>query len=99
MFSETHGNRPNVPNIAVMVYDGESDNPAEVVNQARLLRDADVTVLALAIGEWVRMEHIQAIASHPKIRNVLKISSHNAIFTATDVLLSAVCNSKSTIFK
>ena len=99
-FSAAHARRgvsgDDVTRVALIVTDGESDNEAETMAEAVLLRDAGVSVLAMGVGGWVRRAELEGMASHPKQRNVFTVDRYEALFQIADPLMETVCDGEST---
>ncbi|KAL3856013.1 hypothetical protein ACJMK2_015210, partial [Sinanodonta woodiana] len=64
-FSEVNGDRSDIPNIAILLTDGESSNMASTVKEAQLTREAGVTIFAIGIGDKIIKEELEQIASSP----------------------------------
>ena len=63
MFTPEAGDRPGVPNIGIVVTDGESNRDAELtIPEATKAQDAGIILFAVAIGDevgyrkWIRWE-------------------------------------------
>jgi uncharacterized protein YegL len=54
--------RSGVPHIAIVITDGESEDPAKTAQQARLCRDAGITMFAVGVGNAEESE-LRKIAS------------------------------------
>ncbi|KAK3581965.1 hypothetical protein CHS0354_023436 [Potamilus streckersoni] len=65
-FNEKNGDRPDVPNIAIVLTDGESSNKASTVHEADLTRKAGTAIFAIGIGNMVNKVELEEIASLPK---------------------------------
>lgn len=53
MFRQENGDRRNVPNIAVVLTDGRSNNPDETWQQALELRKSGSKIFVVGIGQGV----------------------------------------------
>ncbi|CAB3978244.1 Hypothetical predicted protein [Paramuricea clavata] len=49
-FTETNGDRPDVPDIVVVLTDGQSRNPQRTIDQAKRLKDKGVRIIAIGAG-------------------------------------------------
>ncbi|KAL3856129.1 hypothetical protein ACJMK2_015322 [Sinanodonta woodiana] len=64
-FSAVNGDRSDIPNIAILLTDGESSNMASTVKEAKLTREAGVTIFGIGIGDKINKEELEQIASSP----------------------------------
>ncbi|KAL3856131.1 hypothetical protein ACJMK2_015324, partial [Sinanodonta woodiana] len=65
-FTERSGDRSDVPNIAILLTDGESTLMADTVNEANLNKETGLSMFAVGIGHNVIQEELTLIASAPK---------------------------------
>jgi len=78
-FISGRGDRPSVPNVVVVITDGESNMidgrlniqtaPAITVETATELQQSGVNIIAIGIGDTVNYREIRGIASPPKVAN------------------------------
>ena len=61
-FTTAAGDRPGVPNVAIVLTDGKSQYPTETSTAAAALQ-ASTTVIGIGIGTKVSVDEIRAIAS------------------------------------
>jgi len=94
MFTATHGRRADVDGVLIVITDGGSDDPRATINEARKTRDAGIDVLAMGIGDSVRLYELEGMASHPKTRNVFKADGYQFLFQATDMMRSTLCDGR-----
>ncbi|KAM9851920.1 collagen alpha-6(VI) chain-like [Aulostomus maculatus] len=89
-FSEDAGSRANqrVPQIAVILSDGDSTDDVTVPAQG--LRQRGVIVLAIAVGKANRQQ-LESIANRPPERFLFSIDSYQALQKLTSGLLQTVC--------
>ena len=92
MFSASHGRREGVDSVLVVVTDGGSDDPTATIDEARKTRNAGIDILAMGIGDSVRVYELEGMASHPKTRNVFRVEGYQFLFQATDVMRSTMCD-------
>ena len=64
------GNRPGVPDIAIVVTDGKSSSSSATAAEAKKLRDAGVTVLAIGVGRGISKPELNSIATDPDSTHV-----------------------------
>lgn len=93
VFTSGRGDRSNSPNIAVVVTDGASNDPAATLREAALARAQGITLLAVGVGPWVDPLELSAIASQPTDRNVFYSTQFSSLDSITDSLVQAMCNS------
>ncbi|XP_064602245.1 collagen alpha-6(VI) chain-like [Liolophura sinensis] len=63
-FTSEHGDRPGIPNIAILITDGRSTHPDRTATEQALLKAAGVRVFAIGIG-WTDENELRLIASDP----------------------------------
>ena len=71
MFTRANGDRPGVPNFAVVITDGRSDNKTATVIEAERLRAGGVVVVVVGVGDDVDLTELSLIASSPTSSTVL----------------------------
>lgn len=89
-FTEEAGSRANqrVPQIAVIITDGDSRDEVQV--PAQDLRKHGVIVFAIGVGQ-ANMDELESIANRPSERFLFSIDSYQALQRLTEGLLQTVC--------
>ncbi|XP_060600216.1 uncharacterized protein LOC132753729 isoform X4 [Ruditapes philippinarum] len=90
-FSAAHGDRPNVPNVAIVVTDGKSSSATATAAEAKKLRDAGVTVLAIGVGSGVSKAELNAIATDPDSTHVFAADNFDALKSLKALLSTKAC--------
>ncbi|WAR12942.1 CO6A6-like protein, partial [Mya arenaria] len=90
-FSAAHGDRANVPNIAIVVTDGQSNNPTLTAAEAKAARDAGITILAIGVGHGVERSELNEIASDPDSTHVFTADSFSALSSLNALLSTKAC--------
>ncbi|XP_052786251.1 cartilage matrix protein-like [Mya arenaria] len=90
-FSAAHGDRANVPNIAIVVTDGQSNNPTLTAAEAKAARDAGITILAIGVGHGVVRSELNEIASDPDSTHVFTADSFSALSSLNALLSTKAC--------
>lgn len=86
MFTEANGDRPNVPNIAIVVTDGESTyDKVLTIPEADKARQKNIIMIAIGIGSKTSQIELQGIANKPSSKFV-----HNADFDTLDSIRRTV---------
>ena len=95
MFSSSHDRRPNVMNVAVVITDGESNNPRETFREAMAMKKKGIVSVSVGIGNWLSEYELEAIASYPYESYRIRLRNSDG-FTKTfrEQLRNMVCNSK-----
>ena len=97
MFTSDNGDRDGVPNLAVMVTDGNSNIQAEMTFlEASKAKLAGVEVYVVWLGTGKRgnaMEEVTGIASRPTDQHIELLSDASNIPQVTDELLNNLCQS------
>ena len=91
-FTANSGHRANVPKVAIVVTDGQSNNKALTAAEAQKARDAGITVLAIGVGSGVDDAELNAIASDPDSQNVFKASTFDALTGLQGFVAAKACD-------
>ncbi len=79
-FNVANGDRPNVPNLAVIVTDGQpfpQNRRTPALDEGRLLKDSGVTTILIGITDNIDVEFLRDLSSRPQLEG-------QNYFTATD---------------
>ena len=79
-FNINNGDRPNVPNLAVIVTDGQpfpQNRRTPALDEGRLLKDSGVTTILIGITDNIDVEFLRELSSRPQLEG-------QNFFTATD---------------
>ncbi|XP_012938709.1 uncharacterized protein LOC101849054 [Aplysia californica] len=63
VLSPSHGARPNVTKLVIVITDGESTNPDQTHSEAARLKATGAQVLAIGVGDHTRRSELEDIAS------------------------------------
>ncbi|XP_059167600.1 collagen alpha-1(XII) chain-like [Physella acuta] len=88
MFRHKAGARKNSTKLAIVITDGESDNPTLTAAAAEKLKAKDIDIIAVGIDNAEESE-LLAIASDPK--NVFLANSFDALKQIADQVISRAC--------
>ena len=73
-YTSTNGGRPlsqAVPRIAVVITDGQSNDPGATVSAATSVHDEGITVFSVGVGSGFNNDELVAIASNPSFVSTL----------------------------
>lgn len=90
LFSAKGVSRPDVPKILVVMTFGKSDNALGVARASMALKENDVTVLSVGIGEEVDMEELLLMASTAE--DVITVNSFTALKKRVARIRDKVCD-------
>ena len=92
VFSSSRGDRSGVPNVAIVVSDGESNVRRENTQpEARRARQRAVEIYSLAIGERPAMDELNGMATEPHAEHVLRARTEADVENAAARLLDELC--------
>jgi len=81
------GDRPNVPNVGVLVSDGHATvNASRTLPEARLAKADNITMLAVVVNAENNIDDMTAISSNPRTDLFMLTSSANLDSVVTPVL-------------
>ena len=95
MFLQSAGDRATFRNVMVVFTDGGSDNFEQTLDEARKARLKGITVLVIAVTDWINYVEVREVASDPDEKNVFYVSDFSKINSIQTVLRNAICNGKS----
>ena len=94
MFTRANGDRPNVPNICIVVTDGVSNiNSRRTIPEAEQARAEGIHIYAIGIGLTDTTE-LDGIASQPASENSFAVQEFSELRTLRDQVFSAFCPGK-----
>ncbi|XP_078487952.1 uncharacterized protein LOC100179634 isoform X3 [Ciona intestinalis] len=89
LFTEAEGDRPDVPDLAVVLTDGRAqDNPGDTV---QALKNKGVKVIAIAVTDRVDIDEINAIASDPDELNAFFVNDFQGLFSVVENIALFAC--------
>lgn len=95
MYDPANGARFSAKRVCVMITDGMANvDASQTVNEAVLVHQSGVQVVVVAVGQpaFVDNNLVYAIASEPKSKNIIPITSYYSLPNASLPLISATCN-------
>jgi secreted protein with Ig-like and vWFA domain len=79
MFTAPNGDRGNVPNIAIVLTDGNSNNHPKTVKESNNAHKLGINVFSIGIGRGISKSELNDIASDPDSGHVMTISNFNQL--------------------
>ncbi|KAL5004050.1 hypothetical protein ScPMuIL_017506 [Solemya velum] len=79
MFSAKTGSRPNAKHIAVVITDGESQNPKATKIAADEAKKKGIQIFAIGVGDSADQDELEAIASTPSENFVFRVATYTAL--------------------
>lgn len=94
MFRRENGDRPNAPNLGIVVTDGESNRDRGLVAPySRLAKLAGITMFAIGIGDKVNQSELVSIASTKDNQTfVFNVDSFDTLDTINNQIVGAACD-------
>ena len=94
MFTLPAGDRPEVPNFAVLMSDGASDNSLQTISEAFFAKRNNIHFVVIGIGSYVNAGELYTLANYPYSVNYLPAVNVSALSNLAQPTLDLVCNSK-----
>ena len=91
IFVESRGDRTGVRNIAIVMTDGQSIDTRETSKQATQLKNAQVEVFSVGIGDYNWQSELDSIASEPDNRHSVTLTSDTESLNVANKLLDWIC--------
>lgn len=83
-----------MPNIAIVVTDGQSQNPTQTAAEAKLARDAGINMLAIGVGSGAKAAELNAIATDPDSTHVFQADNFDALNSLKALLSNKACEGR-----
>ena len=94
MYTAANGDRPGVPNVAIVITDGVSNiNSRRTIPEAEQARAEGIHIYAIGIGLTDTTE-LDGIASQPASENSFAVQEFSELRTLRDQVFSAFCPGK-----
>lgn len=87
------GDRPDAPNIVILMTDGGSGDRVATSREAALLRNTGAHIIVVGVGNWVFLPEIYAIAGYPS-SSILLIRDVNNLNSSVPNLVGVICQSE-----
>ena len=94
MFTAANGDRPGVPNVAIVITDGDSNDREQTVQAAVKAKQADIDIVSIGIGGWVNVDELDAIAGFPSSTHKILVDDFNKLAAWVDPVKDTVCTRK-----
>ncbi|XP_060566778.1 uncharacterized protein LOC132725621 isoform X26 [Ruditapes philippinarum] len=92
MFTMTAGDRPDVPNVIVIITDGQSNvNHELTIPEARALKAAGVTIITVAVGFTSETSELIGLTSPPVSENLIYVQNYESLNQLKNQLISPLC--------
>ncbi|XP_067950036.1 cartilage matrix protein-like [Watersipora subatra] len=89
IFSES---KEGVPQIVVLITDGDSWYPEKTIHQAKLLKNRNVTIFTVAISKKIKWEEVEMVSSQPTESHIFSVDSFNDLgVTLVERLVLSTC--------
>ncbi len=95
-FSTGNGDRPNVPNLAIVITDGvpfPDSRRSPALDEARALRDSGATVISIGITDNIDADFLREMSSPPQIegQNYFTATDFNALQEIQNTVVEGTC--------
>jgi len=91
MFAPGSGTRDNVRKFVILVTDGGSNNKTAAQKQSSALKNAGIHIIVIGTGNWLDLNEIYMIASHPNIINSVIVSNYTNLVSITGNIVNMIC--------
>lgn len=90
---EGYRSDPNIPKIAIVITDGHSTHKDKTQEEATKLKEQDVEIYSIGVGDEVDNEELTEMASN---KNIFRVDTFTALQHLRPLLLRQVCEAKNT---
>ena len=97
MLTPEKGDRPDVPNFALVISDGQSNIDSDnTIPEAIKARQEGVHIIAVSMGENKRRLEIKGIASDPDEHNIMDVKDYDNLPSVVAKMVDTMCDGKYT---
>lgn len=95
LFNPSNGDRPNAPNIAIIITDGKSNvNVENTIPEAMKARADGIYIIVSTVGASRNLLEIRGLVSDPVDRNVVSVDRYQELNNLVDRLIETFTNGK-----
>jgi len=95
MFTAAAGDRPDVPDVAIVVWDGiPASDWQQAIDYAIQARQRGIHIIGFGVGTDVQSFGLATIASRPASETVFVAPSSSQLPALRDQIVNATCNSE-----
>ncbi|KAK3798993.1 hypothetical protein RRG08_050229 [Elysia crispata] len=92
MFKTANGDRPEVPNIAIILTDGKSTRPEETKLAAERARNNGIVIFSVGVGNETSRTELTDMASDPDNKHVLTVTDFTKFNSIISAFQSQTCH-------
>lgn len=95
-FTAQRGDRPSVPNLAIVVTDGESNlDQFRTISDAQAAQASGIQMVSVGITDAVNVQELRGISSPPQElnQNWFQSSDFNQLLSVLNVIITPLCES------
>jgi len=98
MFTPAAGDRADVPDVAIVVWDGiPTSDWQQTIDNAIQARQRGIRIIGFGVGSDVQPFGLSTITSWPSSETVFVAQSSSQLPTLRDPIINATCNGKSQV--
>lgn len=90
-FQKGNGARERSTKVAIIVTDGKSQYASSTVKEAKKLREQNVIIFSIGIGNKVKIAELKSMASDPDSSHVFTVNTFDGLKTIKDSLAKKAC--------
>ena len=78
VFGKSMDNRPQFKDIIVLLTDGGSNDVEQTILKATEAKLQGITIIVVAVGDWVNRFEVSEVASFPSDKNVYNVKNYDS---------------------
>lgn len=91
-FNENYSRKTAASKVIILLTDGQSIRPEDTLTEAKKLKEENITVFVIGIGNRADREELKTIAS--SARHQYNLQDYNALSTIKNMLVVKTCTGK-----
>jgi len=88
--------RTGVSRIAIIITNGNSINVMLTQEEADLTRRAGISIMAIAVGNWLNIHELMGLVSYPGNMNTLRVDNYETLGNVSRTCRNSICGSEYT---
>ena len=91
-FAVANGDRPEAPNVAIIITDGKLEKDTKTLKAARYIKNTGVIMFVIGVGPEVQVSNLAMFGSEPSSEFVYTTDNFDALDRIKSILTKRICS-------